>query len=177
MHDRTDLPEQTGPAERDRHDSTRFPVTVDAALRAAGWQPGRWDIRQAEEWADALRSHTSPAGHQHAVFPAAVEAWAEFGGLRISASAPGRQIAPAPVHIDPLSGLHLARTLGDLGRALETEVSPLGEEGNGQAVLAIDTEGRVYSIDHTGDWYLGPDIDQALATLISGIQPERLVSG
>ncbi|MFB6875998.1 SUKH-3 domain-containing protein [Streptomyces sp. NPDC056323] len=176
MHDRTDVPEQTGPADRDRNSSTRFPVAVDAALRTAGWQPGRWDIRQAEEWADALRSHTSPAGHQHAVFPAAVEAWAEFGGLNITASAPGRQIAPAPVRIDPLSGLHLARTLGDLGRALETEVSPLGEEGDGQAVLAIDAEGRVYSIDHTGDWYLGPDIDQALATLITGIQPDRLVS-
>ncbi|WP_405713425.1 MULTISPECIES: SUKH-3 domain-containing protein [unclassified Streptomyces] len=176
MHDRTDVPEQTGPADRDRNATTRFPVAVDAALRTAGWQPGRWDIRQAEEWADTLRSHTSPAGHQHAVFPAAVEAWAEFGGLRITASAPGRQIAPAPVRIDPLSGLHLARTLGDLGRALETEVSPLGEEGDGQAVLAIDTEGRVYSIDHTGDWYLGPDIDQALATLITGIQPDRLVS-
>ncbi|MCX4797004.1 MULTISPECIES: SUKH-3 domain-containing protein [unclassified Streptomyces] len=177
MHDRTDLPEQAGPAGRDPQATTRFPVAVDAALRAAGWQPGRWDIRRAEEWADALRSHASPAGHQHAVFPAAVEAWAEFGGLHITASAPGRQIAPSPVRIDPMSGLHLARTLGDLGRALETEVSPLGEEGDGQAVLAIDTEGRVYSIDHTGDWYLGPDIDQALATLIGGIQPERLIPG
>lgn len=111
------------------------------------------------------------------MFPAAVEAWAEFGGLHITASAPGRQIAPASVRIDPLSGLHLARTLGDLGRALETEVSPLGEEGDGQAVLAIDAEGRVYSIDHTGDWFLGTDIDQALATLVGGIQPERLTSG
>ncbi|MFF3122752.1 SUKH-3 domain-containing protein [Streptomyces sp. NPDC057908] len=177
MHNRTDLPEQAGPATRDRHSSTRFPVAVDAALRAAGWQHGRWDIRQAEEWADALRSHASPAGHQHAVFPAAVEAWAEFGGLHITTSAPGRQIAPASVRIDPLRGLHLARTLGDLGRALETEVSPLGEEGDGQAVLAIDTQGRVYSIDHTGDWYLGPDVDQALATLVGGVQPQRLVLG
>ncbi|MEV6163090.1 SUKH-3 domain-containing protein [Streptomyces sp. NPDC052052] len=174
MPDRTDLPGQTGPTGHDRHSTTRFPVAVDAALRAAGWQPGRWDMRQAEEWADTLRAHTSPAGHQHAIFPAAVEAWAEFGGLRITASTPGRQIAPAPVLIDPLSGLHLARTLSDLGRALETEVSPLGEEGNGQAVLAIDAQGRVYSIDHTGDWYLGPDIDHALANLVSGIQPERL---
>lgn len=162
--------------ERQQHSSTRFPVAVDAALREAGWQPGRWDIRQAEEWADALRSHASPAGHQHAVFPAAVEAWAEFGGLRITASAPGRHIAPAPVRIDPLSGLHLARTLGDLGRALETEVSPLGAEGEEQAVLAIDTEGRVYSIDHTGDWFLGQDIDEALATLVTGTQPSRLTS-
>ncbi|GGY62926.1 SUKH-3 domain-containing protein [Streptomyces anulatus] len=162
--------------DRQQHSSTRFPVAVDAALREAGWQPGRWDIRQAEEWADALRSHASPAGHQHAVFPAAVEAWAEFGGLRITASAPGRHIAPASVRIDPLSGLHLARTLGDLGRALETEVSPLGAEGEEQAVLAIDTEGRVYSIDHTGDWFLGQDIDEALATLVTGTQPSRLTS-
>ncbi|MFD4031558.1 SUKH-3 domain-containing protein [Streptomyces sp. NPDC058637] len=171
MRDRTDVP-----AQQDRVSSTRFPVAVDAALRQAGWEPGRWDIRQAEEWADALRSHASPAGHRHAVFPAAVEAWAEFGRLRVTGSAPGRQIAPTAVRIDPLSGLHLARTLGDLGRALDTEVAPLGEEGDGQAVLAIDSEGRVYSIDHTGDWYLGSDIDRALATLITGTQPDRLTS-
>ncbi|MEU8705938.1 SUKH-3 domain-containing protein [Streptomyces sp. NPDC048565] len=165
------------PGQQNRASTTRFPVAVDAALHDAGWQPGRWNIRQAEEWADALRSHASPAGHQHAVFPAAVEAWAEFGGLRITASAPGRQIATTTVHIDPLGGLHLARTLGDLGRALETEVAPLGEEGDGQAILAIDSEGRVYSIDHTGDWYLGSDIDRALETLMTGVQPARLTSG
>ncbi|WP_069174408.1 SUKH-3 domain-containing protein [Streptomyces griseus] len=170
MHDRAAVP-----AQQD-HTAPRFPAPLDAALREAGWQPGRWDIRQAEEWADALRGHTSPAGHQHAVFPAAVEAWAEFGGLHITASTPGRQIAPAAVHIDPLNGLHLARTLRDLGRALETEVAPLGKEGNGQAVLAIDIQGRVYSIDHTGDWYLGSDIDRALETLLTGVQPERLTS-
>ncbi|MFJ4842378.1 SUKH-3 domain-containing protein [Streptomyces sp. NPDC088746] len=164
------------PGQQNRTSTTRFPVALDAALRDAGWQPGRWDIRQAEEWADALRSHASPAGHQHAVFPAAVEAWAEFGGLHITSTAPGRQIATTTVHIDPLSGLHLARTLGDLGRALETEVAPLGQEGDAQAVLAIDSEGRVYSIDHTGDWYLGSDIDRALETLITGVQPTRLTS-
>ncbi|MFE4454275.1 SUKH-3 domain-containing protein [Streptomyces sp. NPDC056796] len=172
MHDPTDLPGRQG-----RTTSSRFPAAVDTALRDAGWRPGRWDIRQAEEWADALRSHASPAGHQHAVFPAAVEAWAEFGGLRITPPAPGRQIATTTVRIDPLRGLHLARTLGDLGRALETEVAPLGEEGDGQAVLAIDNEGRVYSIDHTGDWYLGSDIDRALETLVTGAQPARLTSG
>ena len=108
--------------------STRFSVQVDVALRSAGWQLGRWDIRQAEIWADALRGHESPAGHRHAVFPAAVEAWAEFGGLHVPTTAPGRQIAPCPFHLDPLHGLHMARTLADLGRALDTEVAPLGEE-------------------------------------------------
>ncbi|MGW2281059.1 SUKH-3 domain-containing protein [Streptomyces sp. NPDC001770] len=171
-----------GQHDLSRHDpvrdhSTRFTPVVEKALRAAGWEPGRWIIRQAEEWADALRAHTSPAGHEHAVFPAVVEAWAEFGNLHIPAPGPGRQIAPASVTIDPLGALHLARTLGDLGRALETEISPLGQESQGQAVLAMDTEGRVYSIDHTGDWYLGADIDRALNTLLTGIQPTRLTSG
>ncbi|MEV7284207.1 SUKH-3 domain-containing protein [Streptomyces sp. NPDC093252] len=158
----------------DRTSTTRFPVPVDAALRAAGWVPGRWDIKQAEIWADTLREHTSPAGHTHAVFPAAVEVWAEFGGLRIAPTGPGRRIAPVGLHVDPLHGLHLARTLADLGRALDTEVSPLGAEPHSQALLAIDTQGRVYALDHTGDWYLGQDMDHALTTLVSGTEPHRL---
>ncbi|MFC7306132.1 SUKH-3 domain-containing protein [Streptomyces monticola] len=157
-----------------RTSTTRFPVTVDAALRESGWQPGRWDIKQAEQWADALREHTSPAGHRHTVFPAAVEVWAEFGGLTVAPAGPGRQIAPVTVRFDPLCGLHMARTLGDLGRALDTEMCPLGEETESQAVLAVDAEGRIYSLDHSGDWYLGTDIDAALETLVSGIQPVRL---
>ncbi|MEW9519229.1 SUKH-3 domain-containing protein [Streptomyces tubercidicus] len=166
----------------DRTDSTRFPPAVDVALQEAGWQPGRWDIQQAEHWADTLRAHTSPAGHHHTVFPAAVEAWAEFGGLHLTGPGPGRHIAPTPFAIDPLHGLHLARTLGDLGRALHTDVAPLGREEltdhDGatytQSTLAIDTEGRIYSLDHTGDWYLGPDIDSALGVLVQGTRPLRL---
>ncbi|MFE6285903.1 SUKH-3 domain-containing protein [Streptomyces sp. NPDC057877] len=160
----------------DRTSSTRFPVPVDAALRSAGWQPGRWDIKQAEIWADTLREHTSPAGHRHAVFPAAVEAWAEFGGLRVNPTGTGRQLAPVALHLDPLHGLHMARTLSDLGRALDTEVSPLGTETDSETLLAIDAEGRVYALDHTGDWYLGATIDQALATLVTGMEPVRLAT-
>ncbi len=163
--------------QADRTSTTRFPVPVDAALRDAGWQPGRWDIKQAEIWADTLRGHTSPAGHRHTVFPAAVEAWAEFGGLHLAPTGPGRQIAPATLHLDPLHGLHMARTLGDLGRALGTQTSPLGTETDTQSLVAIDAEGRVYALDHTGDWYLGPDIDQALAALVTGTLPTRLTAG
>ncbi|QKW07048.1 SUKH-3 domain-containing protein [Streptomyces sp. NA04227] len=155
----------------------RFPDAIETTLRGVGWQPGRWNIKQAEFWADTLREHTSPAGHRHSVFPAAVEAWAEFGSLLLTPPGPGRDIAPATVHLDPLRGLHMARTLADLGRALGTPTAPLGEETETGALLAIDTEGRVHSLDHTGDWYLGPDIDQALTALLTGVQPTRLTTG
>ncbi|GLF99364.1 SUKH-3 domain-containing protein [Streptomyces yaizuensis] len=161
----------------DKLSTTRFPVAVDAALRDAGWQPGRWDIKLAEHWADTLRAYESPAGHRHTVSPAAVEAWAEFGGLRVAGPGPGRQTAPPVVRFEPLAGLHLARTFADLGRALDTEISPLGVEGDDQAMLAIDAEGRIYSVDHTGDWYVGPDLDRALTSLVTGLLPRRLALG
>ncbi|MDH6226562.1 MULTISPECIES: SUKH-3 domain-containing protein [Streptomyces] len=162
--------------QAERTSSTRFAVHVDAALRAAGWEPGRWDIRQAEVWADALREHVSPAGHTHAVHTAAVEVWAEFGGLRVAPSGPGRQVAPAELDMDPMHGLHMARTLGDLGRALGTELCPVGAEPGSGALLAVDALGRVYALDHAGDWFLGPGIDQALTTLVTGTAPVRLTT-
>ncbi|WP_345743546.1 SUKH-3 domain-containing protein [Streptomyces sp. ODS28] len=167
------------PRDRSAATTTRFPVAVDDALHAAGWQPGRWDMRQAEHWADTLRGHTTAAGHLHTVLPSAVEVWAEFGALTIEPTGPGRHIAPTALRIDPLSGLHSARTLTDLGRALDTEVCPLGtelaaEDGSDAALLAVDRDGRVYGLDHTGDWYLGPDFDSALSALITGTRPQRL---
>jgi hypothetical protein len=153
----------------------RFPEPVDAALRAAGWRPGRLDMRRAENWADALRAHVSPAGHRHTVFPAAVEVWAEFGGLTVRPGpGRGREVAPTAVCVDPLRGLHLARTLGDLSRALDTALCPVGEEDGGPGLLAVDAEGRVYALDHTGDWYLGAGFDAALTALLTGVRPHRL---
>ncbi|GAA2146795.1 SUKH-3 domain-containing protein [Kitasatospora kazusensis] len=152
----------------------RFPADVAAALKQAGWHPGRWQIRQAEEWADELVAHGDALSVQHTVFPAAVEAWAEFGGLSFGLTGAGRRIARTPFLLDPRCGLHQPRTLADLGRALGTRIAPLGEELYGQALLAVDEEGRVYSLDHTGEWFLGHTIDQAVATLVLGLTPDRL---
>ena len=38
----------------------------------------------------------------------------------------------------------------------------------------LDAAGRVYSLDHAGEWFLGQTVDQALITLILGFTPERL---
>ncbi|WP_371479827.1 SUKH-3 domain-containing protein [Kitasatospora sp. NBC_00315] len=149
-----------------------------ADLKTAGWHPGRWQILQAEQWADTLAGHDAPAddpgGVRHSVFPAAVEAWAEFGGLAFESAGAGRELARTPFLLDPLCGLHQPRTLADLGRALDTRLAPLGEEMYGRALLAIDEAGRVYSLDHTGEWYLGDSVDQAVTTLLLGTTPARL---
>ena len=143
-------------------------------LTKAGWFPGRRQLPRAEQWADALISHSSPEGHRHSVFPAAVEAWAEFGGLTIDLEGAGRDLARTSFSIDPLAGLYQPRTLADLGRALDLPLAPLGEERGGQALLVIDALGRVYSLDHSGEWFLGQNVDQAVTTLITGSVPERL---
>jgi hypothetical protein len=152
----------------------RFPAEVSAALKRAGWHPGRSVLVQAEDWADELAAHVSPDGYRHSLFPAAVEAWSEFGGLRVDVEGPGRQLARTSFVLDPRCGLYQPRTLSDLGRALEVPVAPLGEEADGRALLVVDALGRVYSLDHTGEWYLGETVDQALTTLVMGTMPELL---
>lgn len=147
---------------------------LDLALAAAGGRPGRRRTAWAEHWADTLSAHRSPQGHPHALFPAAFEAWAEFGGLSLEPVGPGRDCAPVSVELDPLRGLHWARTLADLGRALGTALAPLGGETAGTGLLALDREGRLYCLDHSGDWYLGPDPHAGLAALLTGLHPLRL---
>ncbi|MFD5322177.1 SUKH-3 domain-containing protein [Streptomyces sp. NPDC127098] len=149
---------------------------AEEALMAAGWQPGRLHAAQAERWADALSAHRSPHGHPHHLFPAAFEAWAELGAVTLRPIGPGVELAACQVVIDPLLGRHWARTLGELGRALGTELCPLGAEGGGTALLAVDREGRLYCVDHTGDWYLGHDVLTGLNTLLAGARPHRLVA-
>ncbi|WP_240796693.1 SUKH-3 domain-containing protein [Streptomyces sp. RFCAC02] len=144
------------------------------ALAAAGWSPGRRHAAQAEAWADALSGHRSPQGHAHALFPAAFETWAELGALTLNPVGAGTAYAPSGIVVDPLRGLHWARTLGDLGHALDTALCPLGEEAGGTALIALDREGRLYAVDHTGDWYLGPDVPAGLTTLLTGAEPYRL---
>ncbi|MCF2529997.1 SUKH-3 domain-containing protein [Yinghuangia soli] len=153
---------------------SRFPTEVVYELGRAGWRVGRRRLEQAESWAKEVSDHTSPDGHRHSVFPAALEAWSEFGGLRIAVEGPGAAVARRPFRIDPTTGLHLTRTLADVGRSIGTNLCPLGEEDDGVGYLAIDPSGRVFGIDHTGEWFLGDGVDAGLTTLILGTAPARI---
>lgn len=172
------LPGRRGAARRP---SLPADEALDQALAEAGWRPGR-RVPAAAGWAAELRAHLSPLGHPHAVFAAAEAVWAEFGGLELTPRGPGRDQVPSRVVVEPLRGLHWARTLADLGHALGTGLAPLGEvdpeaadgPGIGGALLAVDREGRVYCLDHSGDWYLGPALRPALAALLTGRALTRL---
>ncbi|WP_432985995.1 SUKH-3 domain-containing protein [Dactylosporangium sp. CA-233914] len=155
-------------------DPARFPADVESALREAGWAPGRDERSRARMWALALASHASPSGHQHTVVPAAMAAFAEFGGLTVSAAGAGAAVARSGIVFDPLRGLHSASTLAGLGELIGARLTPIGEEESGAALLAVDDRGRVFVLDHTADWYAGASVDEAITTLVAGRLPARL---
>ncbi|MCX9189909.1 hypothetical protein C3Y87_00425 [Carbonactinospora thermoautotrophica] len=152
----------------------RFPEQVAAVLREAGWAPGRRDEERARRWGLELSAYASWDGRQHTFFAAAHDALAEFGGLAVKQSGPGAEVARSPFTLDPTRALHTAGTLAEFGRLLGTRLFPLGEEDDGTAYLAIDEGGRVFALDHAGEWYLGASIDEALVTLVTGRRPARV---
>ncbi|MFB9239354.1 SUKH-3 domain-containing protein [Plantactinospora siamensis] len=152
----------------------RIPDPVAEALAAAGWQPGRRAEDRAREWALRIGGYATPDGRQHTVLPAAIEAYAEFGGLRVPPAGPGEEVAASAVDLDPLRALHSVATLAGLADALGVPLSPLGVENDGAGILAVDRTGRVFLLDHAGDWYLGETVPEALAVLLLGRQPARI---
>ena len=153
----------------------RFPPEVAEVLRAHGWHDGR---RVAEEQtAAALRlvdEQVGAHGHRHAPFPAAVDALAEFGGLYVTQDGSGRDLRRRPFAIDPTMAAGSAETLADLAGVIGAALYPLGVEGDYDALLAVDDRGRVFALDHAGEWFLGETVAAALTTLITGSQPHRV---
>ncbi|BCJ33269.1 hypothetical protein Athai_07720 [Actinocatenispora thailandica] len=154
--------------------TARFGRTAETALRTAGWTPGR-DVSAAT--AEAIRRTGERIGADGArlrAFPAAVTALNEFGGLAIVPREPGVDQVPQPFAFDPLLAPLCAETLADVSTVLGLPLYPLGVEGDVAALLAIDEQGRVFSIDHTGEWFLGATVDAAIETLVAGRRPPRL---
>ncbi len=152
----------------------RFPPQVAEILAAAGWSPGWRDEERAREWALRIAADAAADGRQHVMTTAAMQAYAEFGGLRLHPQGEGEQVAPSDVHLDPFRVRHSVATLAELASVTGAPLSPLGEEGDGTGILAVDEQGRVFVLDHTGDWFLGASVEEALGTLLLGRQPSRV---
>ncbi len=152
----------------------RFPSLVAETLAMAGWSPQGRDEQRAREWALRIAADAAPDGRQHVVTAAAIEAYAEFGGLRVRPQGAGEQVAPSAFDLDPFRVRHSVATLAELAGVTGTPLTPLGEEGGGTGILAVDEQGRVFVLDHTGDWFLGASVDEALVTLVLGRHPRRV---
>jgi len=156
----------------------RFPPAVADALIDAGWRPGHRDEERARDWGLRLGTHLSADQGRHAFFPAALAVLAEFGGLAYepsdTPSHDDQEVAPSGFVLDPLLALHTVATLSAFGERIGARLAPVGAEGGGAAVLAIDEKGRLFALDHGGEWFLGESIEAALGTLILGQRPARV---
>jgi hypothetical protein len=153
----------------------RFPPEVADVLDAHGWHDGR----QVSKATTARRVSTvcglvGRRGQRHEPFPAALDALGEFGGLYVDQDGPGRDLRRRPFAIDPEMAAASAETLADFARVIGVRLFPLGVEGDGEALLAVDERGRVFALDHAGEWLLGETVDEALTTLVTGVQPHRV---
>ncbi len=151
-----------------------LPLDVEAALRSVGWDPQTRDEARARRWALMLAGYATPDGRSHTIVPPAVEVFARYGGVEMPAADEGRQVAPAGFRLDPGRVQATVATLAALGATLHSKLTPIGDEGGGTGLLAIDGDGRVFVVDHTGEWFLGDTIEDALTALVLGIQPARI---
>jgi hypothetical protein len=155
-----------------------LPRDVEAALRSAGWDPEVRDSpanrARARRWTLDVAAYATPDGRTHTVVPAAVAVFATYGGVELPPSDEGRDIAPAGFRLEPTRALASVATLIAFGGVVHSRLTPIGDEGAGTGLLAIDGDGRVFVLDHTGEWFLGDTIEDALTTLVLGLQPPRV---
>lgn len=154
--------------------SERFSGRVAAALADAGWQPDRDTTGPTTEAIELTCQTLGEDGRRHTPFRAAVLALVEFGGLTVDPGDDGVDLIPRPFVFDPTLVAASVETLADVGSVLGVSLFPIGAEGDMDAILAIDERGRVFSIDHAGEWFLGETLDEAVETLVLGRNPERV---
>ncbi|MFJ6943953.1 SUKH-3 domain-containing protein [Streptomyces wuyuanensis] len=109
------------------------------------------------------------------LFPAAERALREFHGLHIPGVRPGRDVAATGCVIDPTEARHALRPFALLGEAMGSRLFPFGRT-EADALLAVDDEGRLFSVDHGGHWHLGDTVREGLETLTQGRTPHRLTA-
>jgi hypothetical protein len=151
----------------------RFPDEVAAVLADGGWAPRDTDDVLADA---AIERVCAVPGreHRHVPFPAATRALTDFPGIVCGRRGPGQRHWIRVFEINPLAAAYSADILADIGALLGVRLFPLGSEGNGDTMLAVDQHGRVFALDQAGEWFLGDTVDAALVTLITGGPTARI---
>ncbi|MBM7790147.1 SUKH-3 domain-containing protein [Tenggerimyces flavus] len=155
---------------------SEVPLSAEAAemLGAPGWSRVRGTDEQTARTVRLICDQVGRHGARIESFEAANAVLTAFGGMSVAQHGPGRDLRRRPFTLDPLLAAATAETLADFGGLLGTRLFPLGMEGDHDAMLAIDESGRIFALDHAGEWFLGDSIEPALAVLMSGTQPLRI---
>ncbi|MFJ5080162.1 SUKH-3 domain-containing protein [Streptomyces sp. NPDC088553] len=135
----------------------------------AGWYPGR-DAGDA-----AMLSVLKTAGMgPWPLFPAAERAVREFHGLRPrTAARGGREVAATGCVVDPQEARYGGPPLRGLADRLGSRLFPLGRTA-ADAPMAVDEEGRLFSLGAGGTWLHGETVREGLLALTEGLRPVRL---
>jgi hypothetical protein len=154
----------------------RFPAEVAGVLADGGWMPLPADV--AEALADAMIEETVEVigrRFEHAPLPAARRLLADFPGVMCGRRGPGVQRAIRLLRLDPTAAAHTADMLGELGPVIGGRLFPIGVEAEGDTILAVDEQGRIFALDQAGEWFLGESIDEAITSLLTGDGPARRI--
>lgn len=103
---------------------------------------------------------------------AARGAIARFPAARSTRRGPGHEVWIRPFKLGVTRALRRhAPALAGFSELLEAVLFPIGEEENADGVIAVDGHGRIFMLDQAGAWFLGGNIDTAIATLAEGHHP------
>ncbi|MFF9065997.1 SUKH-3 domain-containing protein [Streptomyces sp. NPDC014891] len=142
---------------------------ADDPLVLAGWYPGR-DAGEAAMLAVLRTAGMGP----WVLFPAAERAVREFHGLRPGPAAHGgREVAATGCVVDPEEARYDGPSLRGLADRLGSRLFPLGRTA-AAAPLAVDEEGRLFSLGAGGAWLHGGTVREGLLALAEGVRPVRL---
>lgn len=152
----------------------RFPPDVEAALRTAGWFPGRDVSARQADWIRSTNAELVAKGIPGQVFPALGAALAEFGGLTVEPCSPGTTVAAFPFTVGGTSVSLDATDTEDLRDWLGELTLAFGVDEDHSALL-MGESGCVYVSHPVGGFFRhGTCLNEALIKLVRGIRSPSL---
>ncbi|GIJ29640.1 hypothetical protein Vqi01_48020 [Micromonospora qiuiae] len=150
---------------RHRAADGRFPPEARHVLEKAGWFPGRDVTASVDHW--MVRFANELVGLECP--PVARAAMVEFGGLQLPQfGRSGRLGGGFTSYIHPTLGGVVTEAARAFAEEYDNPVYPLGNNEDGPSELVVDAHGRVFMLHWADDFFVGPDIDSAIAKLIRG---------
>ncbi|MFJ6016688.1 SUKH-3 domain-containing protein [Streptomyces sp. NPDC092952] len=146
----------------------RLTPEVCAWLTTCQWSADRDIGARTEEWVRIRVLDAEEHGIVLTPPPEAVRIMRHYGELRIA-----HPTDPESAWImDPTFGYRGdATAIAELAAELGTELFPIGYEALEYGILLADRSGRVFQLHHTGGYYMGASMADALARFLDRTAP------